>query len=141
MLRASLKKRHTSTLSPPLHPRLPSPHPDQPGAGASWASAGGSCASSQRWYHQLGWKGAEQSSRLMDREANACTVDVRARGSVPVEVVSRWNGLITRSRLRDAGQRRSGLGRIPSHDRLSPLHPRVLPKAGAHRGTDERPAL
>lgn len=34
-----------------------------------------------------------------------------------------------------------GESRIPSRDRLSPLHPRVLPKAGAHRGTDEMPAL
>ena len=77
---------------------------------------GGSCASADRWYHQLDRQGAEPSSRCdgsgSKRAHGGCSCRRRAskwvRGFVPVEVVSRWSGLIPHSRLRDAGQRRSG---------------------------------
>lgn len=58
---------------------------------------------------------------LMDRTANARTVDVRARGFASAEVVSRWSALIRRSNRRDAGQRRSGEAASPSSTHGLPL--------------------
>lgn len=76
-------------------------------------------------------------SGLMDREANARTVDVRSCrrhassmiGFALVEVVSRWSGLISHSPRRDAGQRRSGV--LPESGRQSGRIPECYPRPDA----------
>lgn len=121
-------------------PAVPSPHPAHPGAGASWASAGGSCASAYRWYHQLGWQGAEPSSRCdgsgSKRAHGGCSgARLRASGG---RIAMEWpHKPFTSSRCWAAVERR---GRIPRVSRPAAPLPGVLTHFTL-RVSDATPAL
>lgn len=108
--------RNKSYPRPSVSP-LRSPHPAHSGASVSWALVSGSCASPKYWQHQLGWKGAELSSRFdgpgSKRVHGGCSGSCRRfqhGGFVLVEVAS-WRGRVMPAPIRGDV---SGVGRRPA---------------------------
>ncbi len=104
------------TLSPPLYPPpILCPIPLIRGLARAGRSVSGSCASADRWYHQLDWQGAEQSSPCdgsRSKRAHGGCSGARFRtggGRVAME----WpHKPFTSSRCWAAAERR---GRIPKY--------------------------